>query len=161
MIFLKRDVRAVINSLARKYPYKAIEELIEDWNQHIRETKELFTAFKGKKIEIYYEDLSLNPNQVIERLCRFLEIDFEPNMKDYYFKEHHSIGGNIGTHYLLLKAKNYEEEWLLSERNEYYYRDHPLSIQLDERWKKELDKRFEKIIIEKTGSLFNEFNWNY
>ena len=161
LIFLKRDVRAVINSLARKYPKKAIEELIEEWNQHIGETKELFTAFNGEKIEIYYEELTLNPDHVIEGLCRFLEIEYEPKMKEYYYKEHHSIGGNIGTYYLLLKAKDYENEWLLTERNEYYYRDHPLSIKLDERWKKELDKRFEKVIIEKTGSLFHEFTWDY
>ena len=161
LIFLKRDVRAVINSLARKYPNKPIEELIESWYKHIRDTKELFTAFKGKKIEMYYEDLTLNPDQIIERLCMFLEINYELEMKNYYHKEHHPIGGNIGTHYLLLKAKNYEEEWLLTERNEYYYRNHPFSIKLDERWKHELDKSFEKIIIEKTGLLFNEFNWNY
>lgn len=161
LIFLKRDVRAVINSLARKYPNKPIEELIDSWYEHIRETKELFTDFKGKKIEIYYEDLTLNPDQIIERLCAFLEIDYEPEMKNYYHKDHHSIGGNIGTHYLLLKAKNYEEEWLLTKRNEYYYRDHPLSIKLDERWKFELDKGIEKIIIERAGPLFSEFNWNY
>lgn len=161
LIFLKRDVRAVINSLARKYPNKSIEELIDKWNTHIKETRELFSSFKGDKIEVYYEDLTLNLDHNIEKLCKFLDINYEPNMKDYYYKEHHSIGGNIGTHYLLLKAKKYEQEWLLTERNEYYYRDHPLSIKLDERWKQELDKRFEKIIMKKTGHLFDEFTWNY
>ena len=161
LIFLKRDVRAVINSLARKYPNKPMEELIDSWNKQIRETKELFSAFKGRKIEMYYEDLTLNPDQIIENLCKFLEISYDPKMKNYYNYEHHSIGGNIGTHYLLLKAKNYDEAWLLTQRNEYYYRDHPLSIKLDERWKNELDQRDEKIIIERTGSLFSEFTWNY
>ena len=161
VIFLKRDVRAVINSMVRKYPNKTIEELIASWNKHIRETKKLFTSFKGNKIEIYYEDLTLNLDSNIENLCKFLNIRYEPEMKSYYYIEHHSIGGNIGTHYLLLKARSYDEEWLLTERNEYYYREHPLMIKLDERWKKELDEKFEKIIVEKTGSLFNEFTWNY
>ena len=161
LIFLKRDVRAVINSLARKYPNKDIVELIDSWKTHIKETRKIFTPFEGNKIEIHYEDLTLNLDNSIKKLCEFLDINYEPAMKDYYYKEHHSIGGNIGTHYLLLKAKKQEEEWLLTERNEYYYRDHPLSIKLDERWKGELDKKSEKLIIKKTGSLFNEFTWNY
>ncbi|TFG23509.1 MAG: sulfotransferase [Promethearchaeota archaeon] len=160
IIFLKRDVRAVMNSLLRKYPTQTIEKLIDRWNKQITGTKELFNSFRGNKIEIFYEDLASNLNFTIERLCKFLNVKYEPDMKDYYYKEHHSIGGNIGTHYLLLKAKNREEKWLLTERNEYYYRDHPLSIKIDERWKKELDKRFEKIIEERTGSLFPEFTWN-
>jgi len=160
LIFLKRDLRAVINSMARKYPNRILDRLINDWIIQITKTKTLYNLFQGKKMEIFYEDLSLNPDQNIEDLCHFLEITYEPEMKEYYNKDHHSLGGNIGTHYLLIKAKNSNDAWLLSERNEYYYRDHPFSIQLDERWKSELNSQDQEIILLKTGSLFNEFSWN-
>jgi len=160
LIFLKRDLRAVINSMARKYPNRTLDRLINDWIIQITKTKTLYNLFQGKKIKIFYEDLSLNPDQNIEDLCNFLEITYEPEMKEYYNKDQHSIGGNIGTHYLLIKAKNSNDDWLLTERNEYYYRDHPFSIQLDERWKSELNSQDQEIILLKTGSLFNEFSWN-
>jgi len=161
MIFLKRDLRAVINSMARKYPNRTLERLINDWINQITETKKFYNSFQGKKIEIFYEDLTLNPDKVIHDLCHFLEISYEPGMKEFYYKDHHAIGGNIGTHYLLIKARNSEDNWMLTERNEYYYRDHPFSIQLDERWKTELDPQDQEKIASKTNSLFKEFSWCY
>jgi hypothetical protein len=129
MIFLKRDLRAVINSMARKYPNRTLERLINDWINQITETKKFYNSFQG--------------------------------MKEFYYKDHHAIGGNIGTHYLLIKARNSEDNWMLTERNEYYYRDHPFSIQLDERWKTELDPQDQEKIASKTNSLFKEFSWCY
>lgn len=160
IIFLKRDVRAVINSMARKYPNRALERLIDDWKKQITETKALYSNFQGKKKIIYYEDLTLNTDQIIKELCHFLEITYEPGMKEYFSKDHHPIGGNIGTQYLLIKAKNSKDDWLLTERNEYYYRDHPLAILLDERWKIELKPQDQEMIFAKVGSLFDEFTWN-
>ena len=81
----------------------------------------------------------------------------------YYLHKHHPLGGNTGTQYLIIKAQDDIKENTpikLSERNKYYYSDHPLEIKLDLRWKKELNKDLKKLFEIKAGSLNESFRWD-
>jgi hypothetical protein len=162
LIYLMRDGRAVVNSLMRKYSDKDPKEIILDWKVHVEKTNSLFINFEGSKMKLHYEALALNPSEIIEKICNFLGLNFEPYMVQFYLKEHHPIGGNLGTQYLLIKAMSPSTEnvpWKLAERHQHYI-THPLDISLDLRWKVELSPMIIKIFNDSVGNLNNELEWN-
>ncbi|MCP2729839.1 sulfotransferase family protein [Limnofasciculus baicalensis] len=164
LIFLQRDGRAVLNSRIRKYPDKDIKELIESWRTQIQLTKELFQSFEHKKIKIRYEELATQPETVTRNLCDFLEIDYQPEMLHYYQQEHHPLGGNDGTQFLVTKAqteKIKEPIVSLSEKNSYYYQDRSLGISLDLRWMEELDPNSKRLFEEIVGQENEEMKWGF
>ena len=162
MIFLQRDGRAVINSWIRKYPTQNVKELIAGWIRQIQRTKALFDGFDGTKIEVRYEQLATEPARVTQELCAFLEMPYQPAMLDFFQHEHHPLGGNNGTQFLVAKAQSdrIKSPYVrLSTRNRYYYEDHPLAIRIDLRWKKELDPAVERLFEEMAGQENAELEW--
>lgn len=163
LIFLQRDGRAVINSRIRKYPDKDVKELIENWRTQIQLTNELFQSFEHKKNKIRYEELATEPETVTRNLCDFLEIDYQPEMLHYYQQEHHPLGGNNGTQFLVTKAQSEkikEPIVSLSEENRHYYQDHSLGISLDLRWREELDPHIQQLFEEMAGAENEEMKWD-
>jgi hypothetical protein len=157
LIYLFRDGRGVINSRLRKYKSSDPSEVIDDWITHIKKTNKIFQNFPEEKIKIQYKNLALNPEKTVKTLIDLLKIEFETSMINFYQFEHHPLGGNIGTQSLIIKAqkeKTTASPIKLSERNKYYYQDHPLQIKYDQRWKKELDPIILKLFDKKAG----EFN---
>jgi len=163
LIYLGRDGRAVINSRIRKYKDANIKELINNWKEHIKKTNRLYQSFEGKKIKIHYEELATNPVKVIQNLCDLMKISYEEEMLKYYQHEHHPLGGNVGTQSLIIRAQDINREKSLihlSERNQYYYEEHPLGIKLDLRWKDELDPDIQSLFKEMTENINDEFSWD-
>ncbi len=163
LIYILRDGRAVVNSLIRKYKNSDPSALINKWINHIISTNEYFGRFPGEKKKIHYEKLALNPEKTIEKICTFLNIEFNKDMLNYFSHEHHPLGGNIGTQYLIIKSQKEKKEKSpiqLSERNEYYYSDHPLEIKLDLRWKKELSPEIIQLFENKAGELNRNFRFD-
>ncbi len=162
LIFLQRDGRAVINSRTRKYPQINVKKIINDWKEIINETQELYRHFKGNKIKIKYEHLATNVENVIRTLCDFLEIDYQPQMVKYYQHEHHPVGGNNGTKFLIVKAQHKNTEEFLhkvSKRCSDYYQNHGLEITLDLRWHQELDPTVERLFEEIADKENEELKW--
>ncbi len=152
LIYLFRDGRGVINSRLRKYKTSDPSQVIDDWIIHIKKTNQIFENFQGEKMKIQYKNFALNPKKTVKSLTNLLNIEFEPSMLKFYQYEHHPLGGNIGTQSLIIKAqqeKSSNTPIKLSERNKYYYKDHPLQIKYDQRWKKELDPAILKLFNEK------------
>lgn len=160
LIYIQRDGRAVINSRIRKYPNLDALKLIEDWKNQIQLTNDLFNTFMGKKIRIHYEELAMNPSLIIRELCRFLNIKFTPQMIDYYLFNHHPLGGNTGTQFLITRAKQNPSFLKLDTYHENYYADHSLRIKLDLRWKKELDPKIETLFNSIASNLNGEFEFD-
>ncbi len=162
LIFLQRDGRAVINSRVRKYSEKDVKELIQGWMTQIQMTDALFNSFPHKKIKIHYEDLATEPASVVQTICEFLEISYQPEMLNYYQHEHHPLGGNNGTQFLVAKAQSEKIKnpfVSLSDRTRDYYQDHNLGITLDLRWKQELDPSVERLFEEMAGQVNQELKW--
>ena len=156
LIYLFRDGRGVINSRLRKYKSSDPSEVINDWITHIKKTNNIFKKFPGEKIKIQYKNLALNPEKIVKTLTNLLEIEFQSSMIKFYQFEHHPLGGNIGTQSLIIKAqkdKSSKTPIKLGERNKYYYKDHPLQIKYDQRWKKELNPTIFKLFEKKAGKF--------
>ena len=163
LIYLLRDGRAVINSRLRKYKNSEPIDLINEWVTHVENTNQFFQKFDGDKLQIHYEDLATNPEKSIKSVCKFLKIEYEPSMLHYYTHTHHPLGGNTGTQSLIIKAQKsrLENQFIhLSERNEYYYADHPLSIKLDFRWKDELAPEIQNLFERHAGYINEDLKWD-
>ena len=162
LIYILRDGRAVINSIMRKYKNSEPTKVIDNWINHIKATDKYYEDFPGKKTKIHYESLASKPEDIIKELCNFLDISYENSMIKYFLHKHHPLGGNTGTQFLIIKAQENKENNSnihLSERNEYYYSDHPLDIKLDLRWKEELSLNIKLLFEEKAGDLNKSFRW--
>jgi len=158
LIYLFRDGRAVINSRLRKYKDSDPIKVIDRWGNHLKQTNRIFKEFSGKKIKIHYKDLAVNPEQVTKTILNLFEIDYEPSMLDFYQHDHHPLGGNTGTQSLIVKAQKGRQVCSpieLTERNKYYYKNHPLQIKYDQRWKEELDPHVLNLFNKKVGA-FND-----
>jgi hypothetical protein len=160
LIYLSRDGRAVINSRIRKYKDLNVADIIKDWKEHIIKTNSLYNNFADKKIKVKYEDLATNSEEIIQKICFFLNLKYEPKMLNYYEYEHHPLGGNTGTQSLLQNLEEGKSLIQLSERNQYYYQTHPLGIKLDLRWKEELSLEAQNQFKKIAGNLNKEFAWD-
>lgn len=162
LIYLLRDGRAVINSRLRKYKNSEPQDIIDEWINHMENTDTFYQNFSYHKKKVHYEELAINPDKIVKELCPFLGISYEAEMLKYYNHQHHPLGGNIGTQSLIVKAREekIKNQYIhLSERNEYYYLDHPLSIKLDLRWMEELDPNIKDLFERKAGRINQPMKW--
>jgi hypothetical protein len=159
LIFLQRDGRGVVNSYRRKYPDRSLETIIDRWIQKIHKAQALFDEFSGAKIIIHYEDLASDTDTVMENLCAFLQISYEPDMRNFSKQEYHLLGGNDGTQFLA--ARN-QSKFLqnMSSSNQRYYQKHSADIVLDLRWQHELTPEQHELFSHLAGSINQAFEWN-
>lgn len=162
LIFLTRDGRAVVNSRIRKYPERDPADQIRQWSDKIATSRQLFDAFDGDKIEIRYEELAVETERVIRRVCRTAGITFHPSMLDYTATDHHVLGGNSGTQFLLAKARldNPEQAFVsLSDRTRDYYGQHSGRIDLDLRWQEEMSTAHLALFDRLAGTINEPIKW--
>ncbi len=162
LIFLQRDGRAVINSWIRKKPEKDIKEQIIKWIIQIQDTNEMFKSFTYKKIKIRYEELATQPEAVIQRICDFLQVDYQPELLNFYEHNHHPLGGNNGTQFLIANAQNQQinsRVLSLNKSRTNYYENHEFGIALDLRWQRELAPSIERLFEEMAGQENAEMKW--
>lgn len=162
IIFLKRDGRAVVNSIFRKKPAYGLENVIQEWLHQIQQTQVVFDTFRGKKIAVRYEDLATNSEQVIQEICNFLSIDYQPQMLKYYEHEHHTLAGNSGTHFLVAKAQDKRQQDALGGLNHHhrgYYENRSADISLDLRWQQELTPEMLQTFEAMAGQVNQTFKW--
>jgi Sulfotransferase family len=84
-IHLIRDGRDVvlsrIESLALRP--KTIDKVSRQWSNRVMKARRQGTR-TGRYVEVRYEDLVVDPEPVLRRLCSFCELDFDPAMLQYY-----------------------------------------------------------------------------
>ncbi len=163
LILMQRDGRAVLNSYIKRYPERDVKTSIENWLNKIRTTNAMFDKFEYKKLKVRYEELATNSTSTSQNICQFLEIDYQPEMLNFYQQEQHPLGGNDGT--MLLVARGQKERGKEAYVNNStwkidYYRSHSLEIKLDERWKQELDPAVERLFQEMAGKENEELQWH-
>ncbi|MBD2462875.1 sulfotransferase [Oscillatoria sp. FACHB-1407] len=163
LIFLQRDGRAVINSRIRKYPTQSPHALIADWQTQIQKTNQLFEEFSYAKMKVRYEQLATDPTEVMQQICNLLDLEYQPEMLNYANHEHHVLGGNDGTQFLVAQAQRDRIQTpfvQLSERNRYYYENHSSHITLDLRWQHELDPAIAQLFEDMAGQDNQELQWD-
>lgn len=142
LILITRDGRAVINSFRRKDGKVSVETYTERWIERMVELERIFAAFAPeRRVRVAYETLALAPEQTVRRICRVLDLPFEPSMLDYWTHEHHTLGGNKGTHFLVHRhrgadAADARAAPIVRQRD--HYAGHGFGIDLDERWRDEM-----------------------
>jgi hypothetical protein len=99
----------------------------------------------------------------MQQICNFLGLEYQPKMLNYADCEHHVLGGNDGTQFLVAQAQRdrLQNSFVqLSERNRYYYENHSSGIALDLRWKHELDPAIAQLFEEIAGQDNQELRWD-
>jgi hypothetical protein len=158
LIFLQRDGRGVVNSYRRKYPDRPFEDIIDNWIQNITKAQAFFDEFLGPKMSIHYEDLASNTDAILQDLCEFLDIPYEPGMSNFAKQTYHILGGNNGTQFL---AARHQPKFLanMSPLNRSYYQEHKSEIVVDLRWQQELSPEQKAIFSRLAGSINQPFEW--
>jgi len=158
LLHLVRDGRAVVNSYVRKYPHRSIATFTQDWMEKTKQRQEFYHSFdRGKKIEVAYEQLASDPHTTVQNICNFLDIEFTPDMIEYWKYDHHDISGNDGTYSLVRRYQQQEMLEKVKATHGEYYEKMDLGIKLDLRWKKELSEENLEIF----NSIAGEFNKPY
>lgn len=144
VVHLKRDLRGVLASYLRRLEPDPADEICRSL---VRSSAKILDYLDTRAPEdvsaVRYEDLALRPAETGTELCRFLGVDFEPQMLDYYRTPQHVIGGNPGPTHQVRAFHGRSDRSLefldqTSEANQEFYRDQPPGFIPDLRWKEEL-----------------------
>ena len=149
LIYMCRDGRAVVNSYFRKYPERGIKKITENWMRQVSMMNEYYEHYpEHRKMQVHYERLASNPEQIVTTICNFLGIQYEPDMLRYWMHDHHHVFGNGGTRSLIYKyrkqfqpASNALLKRIEKSKKYYsfkYYDEVDIAIKLDIRWTREL-----------------------
>ncbi|NEP41393.1 MAG: sulfotransferase [Okeania sp. SIO2H7] len=161
LIRIVRDGRAVVNSYSRIYPKLTISEISQRWVRQFREQQEFYDSFpEKKKMLVRYEELATKPEEVLANICQLLEVDFFPDMKEFWKHEHHHIVGSRGTNALIRKYRGLKQKEGVAEVHGSYYEELGLQIKLDLRWKKELSAENLATFNSLAGELNKPYEWN-
>lgn len=158
MLFLARDGRAVVSSRLRKYPEETAREHAEAWAAQIRATEALAARFPGPVMRLRYEELASAPETTMRRVASFVGIELERAMLEPWSTEQHPLGGNNGTQFLMARERDGEVVGL-TDGTRAHYRQHPRSIVLDLRWKRELSDEARATFDEVAGELNRAYAW--
>jgi hypothetical protein len=116
VVHLVRDVRGTVASMLRRNRHNSARQAARSWvranSNIIRFTRVIPEC---KKMTLIYEDFCQDPGATLDELCRFIGVDSSADLLDLQaIPEYHIIGNSL--------------------------REHTIPrIELDERWKRELD----------------------
>jgi len=131
VIVLLRDGRGSVNSYLKSGD-DSFEKVASSWKYHMEKQIKALSGIKDElKLTIKYEDLCENPETVLSRICRFLNIPYDGLMLEF-IGPFHSLGGNYPAY----------------RRN---------SISLDNEWERKL-KADQLALFDKIGGDTNRMN---
>ena len=93
-IFLLRHPAAVTDSWAKARPDWARDRVADDVLRYMVAVEEARAQHGG--LTIKYEDITLDPEREMQRVCEFLEVEWEPSMIDYGNSEHGDFQAGLG-----------------------------------------------------------------
>jgi hypothetical protein len=161
VIHAVRDGRAVLNSYLRAYPDLTVETISQRWLSNLEHCEQLYSSVAEKRrMQVRYETLATHPLDTMKEVCTFLDIPFEPNMLEYWKHDHHYIAGSRSARALIARYREQPVPDTTQQVHGNYYSEIDLKIQLDQRWKSELEpqklEKFQRLI----GDRNQPFEWN-
>ena len=133
-----RDIRDVFASMLNNgsFTYTA-QEAAKLWKQRILDFREFVTCCKPKALEICYEELAKKPESVLQKVCRLIEVEYNPCILGYH-EQNMTLFQNPHGHLSSEQLKK------------------GLNTQSIERWKKDLRTDDLKSIMIVAGELIDE-----
>jgi hypothetical protein len=91
-VHIVRDPRAVVNSL-QSVPWLkgSPSRIARFWRNHVRAARSCPKPVKARLFTLYYEQLVREPQRVLQALCDFLQLPFNPAMLTYYQRSENSV----------------------------------------------------------------------
>ena len=85
-IHMLRDGRDVCASLVDRYGEDYLPGAVQRWKNSIKHTTDIRKSTGSRYLEIKYEHLVTDPDTALDEICKFLGIQFQPQMLDFYKK---------------------------------------------------------------------------
>lgn len=148
-IHLVRDPRATVLSNVKKFPNKSILYQSLKWKRYNQEIERIKQKFPEKFHTLFYENLVIEPEKELRKVCNMLSIDFhaemlevEPRFKDVIF------------------------EYLTETQIEEFKRDKadlmlPTHTQSIHKWEKELSPKEVQLIETVCAPLINLYGYQH
>lgn len=93
LVLLCRDYRAVIYSKMKRG--RSLEASAQSWANRVKQMELLGHDMVPERLHrLRYEDLCVSPDREINRLCKFLALDYSPSMELRPSSNIHHIGGS-------------------------------------------------------------------
>lgn len=123
-----KDPRAIYYSLqSRNKPTD-----IDHWAQRNLEIWQFVFQFELDYYLLTYNELAETIDQTLTDVCRWLELSFEPEQKEYWNFEHHGPGDNSATKSFLKRSRSSDNQFYAQQRKRNF---------IDLRWKEQLSPR--------------------
>jgi hypothetical protein len=143
-IQLIRDPRAIWASYLRKNPETDPLDAMVNWLYPAVRHFE-FNEDDPDRLSLRYEDILADQLNILQRIGKFIGLDYDERSLRFWEWDHHIAAGNIGTTSLIkmgqgIPLQNFKERSFYEEQFEIMKtKGHPHFI--DERWKTELTRR--------------------
>lgn len=93
-IYLLRHPAAIADSWSRARPDVSTERVVGTVRPYMRAVENARTNRDG--LTVRYEDLTVDPERELRRICQFIDVDYEPAMVDYGQRDHGSFKPGLG-----------------------------------------------------------------
>lgn len=153
-LHLIRDGRAVTASMLRKERADSVWAAAREWVHDVKRHHRLLRRQRrDQQRRVIYERLVEDTPGQLQDICRFIGIDYDPAMLEYWQKTHHPLGGNRGTLVAMAQRSGVElsdqppegpqntTDAPVWDRDLAHYRNSDPAQFVDERWKRELTPR--------------------
>lgn len=161
VIHAVRDGRAVLNSYLRAYPDLTVDQVSRRWLKNLQDCNRLYqTLPPERRLQVRYEVLATDPNATMQQVCRFLNIEFEPTMVEYWKHDHFYIAGSRSARALMARYRQQPVPTNNRAVHGDYYVNLGLTIRLDQRWRQELTAEKVKQFYDIVGDRNAPFEWN-
>jgi hypothetical protein len=151
ILYIVRDGRAVLNSYLKRDKSLTIEKFSDLWKKRVQANEVFFEKFAPeKKLKLAYESFATNPEETIKNICTFLNINYLPEIIQYWKYNHHIISGNIGTKSLIKKYR----------QSSYSEQPTDFKIELDLKWQTQLTPEQIKEFYSLIGNINEQYEWN-
>lgn len=155
LVYIKRDVRAIVASHLRKKPERTVLSILKGWMYQVEACESLYEKFPDKTASVQYELLAKDPEKTLKQLCEAIDYEYVVEMLYPWDADHHPLRGNAGTQSIMSGDASYMR--LVRQQ---YYQGHPKAIVPDERWKEEISEDIEREMKEIAGDLYAKYIWN-
>jgi hypothetical protein len=162
LVLLSRDGRGVVNSHLRKHPDTPVAAHATAWAAKMARVEELGEAWDGPVHRVRYEQLMVDPEETLRRLCQGIGVEYGPAMCNPWNSDPHPLDGNPGPLLMLMRERTQAPiAGLLdvTEDTAARYISAPAALTLDLSWKDEMNSDALRTFNQVAGAMNVRYAW--